>query len=63
VVARLGEHPLLALVGASGARKSSVVGAGVLPALKLGFFEEQSRKDPARCKQKVPEARSAAPGR
>jgi len=36
VVARLGEHPLLAIVGSSGAGKSSLVRAGVIPALKRG---------------------------
>jgi WD40 repeat protein len=36
VVARLAEHPLLALVGSSGAGKSSLVRAGVIPALKRG---------------------------
>ena len=36
VVARLAEQPLLALVGSSGAGKSSLVRAGVIPALKRG---------------------------
>jgi WD40 repeat protein/serine/threonine protein kinase len=36
VVARLSEHPLLALVGSSGSGKSSLVRAGVIPALKRG---------------------------
>ena len=36
VVARLDEHPLLAVVGSSGAGKSSLVRAGVIPALKRG---------------------------
>ncbi len=36
IVARLGDHPLLALVGSSGAGKSSLVRAGVIPALKRG---------------------------
>jgi len=36
VVARLGEQPLLAIVGSSGAGKSSLVRAGVIPALKRG---------------------------
>ena len=36
IVARLGEQPLLALVGSSGSGKSSLVRAGVIPALKRG---------------------------
>ncbi|WP_437672767.1 nSTAND1 domain-containing NTPase [Sorangium sp. So ce131] len=36
VVARLSEQPLIAIVGASGAGKSSFVRAGVIPALKRG---------------------------
>jgi WD40 repeat protein/serine/threonine protein kinase len=36
IVTRLGEQPLLALVGSSGAGKSSLVRAGVIPALKRG---------------------------
>ncbi len=36
VVARLAEEPLLAVVGSSGAGKSSLVRAGVIPALKRG---------------------------
>ena len=36
IVARLDEQPLLALVGSSGAGKSSLVRAGVIPALKRG---------------------------
>jgi hypothetical protein len=36
IVARLSEQPLLALVGSSGAGKSSLVRAGVIPALKRG---------------------------
>jgi Tol biopolymer transport system component len=36
IVARLAEQPLLALVGSSGAGKSSLVRAGVIPALKRG---------------------------
>jgi WD40 repeat protein/serine/threonine protein kinase len=36
MAARLGEQPLLAVVGSSGAGKSSLVRAGVIPALKRG---------------------------
>jgi WD40 repeat protein/serine/threonine protein kinase len=36
ITSRLGDHPLLALVGSSGAGKSSLVRAGVIPALKRG---------------------------
>jgi WD40 repeat protein len=36
IITRLAERPLLALVGSSGAGKSSLVRAGVIPALKRG---------------------------
>ncbi|MGI9621290.1 MAG: BTAD domain-containing putative transcriptional regulator [Acidimicrobiales bacterium] len=43
VVRRLGSQPLVALVGASGSGKSSVVRAGVVPALRKGALPGSDR--------------------
>src|SRR5881398_740826 len=41
LIARLGRHRFLAVVGVSGSGKSSLVRAGLLPALHLGAMGEE----------------------
>jgi formylglycine-generating enzyme required for sulfatase activity len=47
LVAYLCEHPLLAVVGASGSGKSSLVRAGVVPALRMGKHLQPDDRHPS----------------